>query len=77
MPMELLRDIAAGPFPLTLASENAIDKLRVLKAAGMVLATLPEPGVTQPAVVQELTGLGRASLKLRDVPWPEAESLPG
>lgn len=76
MPMELLRDIAAGPFPLTLASENAIDKLRVLKAAGMVLAWLPEPGAAQPAVVTELTGLGRASLKLRDVPRPEVQSLP-
>lgn len=41
MPMEFLREIAEGPFPLTVAGEQSLDKLRVLEAAGMVDATLP------------------------------------
>lgn len=66
MPMELLREIAAGPLPLSVDSESVIDKLRVLEAAGMVLATLPQPGAAgQPAMVREITGLGRATLKVK------------
>ena len=65
MPMEYLRDIAEGPFPLCVSDEQLIDKLRVLAAAGMVMASLPEPGTAGTAIVNELTGLGRATLKIR------------
>ncbi len=61
MPMEFLREIAGGPFPVSVTGETSLDKLRVLEAAGMVRATLPgdASGV---ATVHGLTGLGRAKL---------------
>lgn len=41
---------------------SCIDKLRVLRAAGMVVAQLPEVGQPGPAVVSQLTGYGRAAI---------------
>lgn len=61
MPMEFLREIAAGPFPVSVTGETSLDKLRVLEAAGMVVATLPAD-CTGVATVHSLTGLGRAKL---------------
>lgn len=61
MPMEFLREIAAGPFPVSVTGETSLDKLRVLEAAGMVVATLPAD-CTGVATVLSLTGLGRAKL---------------
>lgn len=66
MPLEFLREIAAAPLPHSVSSEDSIDKLRVLVAAGMVTADMPEPGRTGAALVRSVTGLGRASLKVRD-----------
>lgn len=62
MPMELLRQYARdGSLPARLTDEADIDKLRVLAAAGMVQAVIPdEPG--QPAHLVAITGLGRATL---------------
>lgn len=65
MPMELLREIAVNDLPFTVSSESGIDNLRVLVAAGMVRADLPEPGAEGSAVVYEITGFGRATLKAR------------
>lgn len=64
MPLEFLREIADGPFPVRVAGQEKIDKLRVLAAADMVIATIPDVGDPGPAWVSELTGLGRASLKV-------------
>lgn len=65
MPVELLQQIAESTLPLTLTSESAIDKLRVLVAADMVQAELPIPGFTGSAVVRTVTAYGRATLKAR------------
>jgi len=63
MPMEFLRDLANSEhFPLTVNDEADIDKVRVLRAAGMVEAHLPE-AAQQPARVIAITGLGRATLR--------------
>lgn len=64
MPLELLREIGDGPFPVKVVGEENIDRLRVLVAAEMVIATMPDVGDPGPGWVRELTGLGRASLKL-------------
>lgn len=64
MPMDYLRDIAGGPFPLQVTDQSGIDKVAVLVAAGMVIADVPEVGQPGVAVVRELTGLGRATVKV-------------
>lgn len=63
MPLEFLRPLAqCDQFPTLVTDEADIDKLRVLRAAGMVQATLPDtPG--QSACVTAITGLGHASLR--------------
>lgn len=62
MPLEYLREIAVGSLPLEVSDQDKIDKLRVLAAAGMVVAQLPEIGQSRPAIVSQLTGYGRAAL---------------
>ena len=69
VPLEFLSEIAAGPLPHVESTEASIDKLRVLVAAGMVTADMPEPGRSGAAVVRSITALGRASIK-RHVPAP-------
>ncbi len=68
MPLELLREIAEGTLPRRISDETQIDKVRVLAAAGMVIAELPDPDSSDSALVLTLTGLGRASLKIRTPP---------
>jgi hypothetical protein len=65
MPLEYLRSITCGPLPLQVIQEDRIDKLRVLVAADMVIADLPRPGHTEPAVVRGITRIGRAWLAAR------------
>jgi len=65
MPLELLREIVTGALPLEVASEVDIDKVRVLAAAGMILAQLPEVDQPGTALVLEVTGFGRATLKAK------------
>lgn len=65
MPLELLREIASGSLPLEVTSEPEIDKVRVLTAAGMIMAQLPEVGQAGTALVLEVTGFGRATLKAK------------
>lgn len=69
MPLEFLSEIASVPLPHVESSEASIDKLRVLVAAGMVTADMPEPGSSDAAVVRSITALGRASIK-RHIPAP-------
>lgn len=65
MPLEFLRELATSSLPLEVTSEAEIDKVRVLAAAGMILANLPDLDQPGPAVVRELTGFGRATLKAK------------
>lgn len=63
MPMEFLRKLAdCDRFPLHVSDEADIDKVRVLRAAGMLEAELPD-APQQPAQVTAITGLGRATLR--------------
>lgn len=71
MPMEFLREVAASSLPLSVTTESDIDKLRVLAAAGMVTAEIPEPGAIGTAKVLSVTGLGRATLKIRGRDTPD------
>lgn len=59
---QYLRDIASGPFSLEVTGQSALDKLRVLSAANMVVADLPRAGELGPALVHSITGCGRACL---------------
>lgn len=65
MPLEFLRELAIGSLPLEVTTEAEVDKVRVLTAAGMILADLPEVNRPGPAIVRELTGFGRATLKAK------------
>ena len=65
MPLELLRTIADAELPLTLSAEGDVDKVRVLAAAQMITASVPKPGAQEPAQIYAVTGLGRATLKVR------------
>ncbi|SFB74561.1 hypothetical protein SAMN05216344_102203 [Polaromonas sp. OV174] len=60
MPVELIREIADKRLPLTLTNPADIDKLRVLNAAGFVIARLPRVNEPQTrATVLALTAKGR------------------
>lgn len=43
VPFEYLREISKASLPLTVEAEAQIDKLRLLRAAGLVAAMLPHP----------------------------------
>lgn len=62
MPLEYLREIVARQLPLEVIDQSKVDRIRVLAAAGMIVADLPESGKTGPAVVHSITGYGRALL---------------
>lgn len=60
MPVELLKAIAIKSLPLTITNPAEIDKLRVLRAAGHVVAMMPLPGTDQSfARVLHITRKGR------------------
>lgn len=68
MPMELLHSIAQGGFPQAIEDPDDIDKLRVLAAACLVEAQLPDVhSHDQMARVLAITAEGRAALA-RDTP---------
>ena len=63
MPMELLKVLAQTPLPATVTALAEIDKLRVLRAAGLVAAMLPAPGARRGfARVLTITPKGREVL---------------
>ncbi len=68
LPLELLKEIAARPMPAVLKSKADIDKLRVLRASGLITAQIPEPDEDGPAEVLEITPLGRIALNIEDDP---------
>ena len=72
MPMELLRLIARQPLPYTVYAPADIDKLRVLRAAGLVSAFVPPAGPLpgggtshRPAQVLAITRQGHEALQNR------------
>lgn len=71
MPMELLRELAARSLPCTLTSEHDIDRARVLRAAGHIVALLPKPDSDhQFCRVLTLTAAGREALATDPVDLP-------
>jgi hypothetical protein len=63
MPMELLFALAQRGLPQTVHNPSDIDKLRVIAAAELVQARLPEVGAAeQKAEVLSITAQGRAAL---------------
>lgn len=64
MPMEYLRELERDALPLVESDVVNIDKLRVLRAAGMVEVQLPPvDSPCQKARVLYVTGLGCATLR--------------
>ncbi len=67
--MTLLHRLAAQELPIAVSSGAQVDALRILSLAGHVKAAIPKPvrtldGYEQPpAVVNEITSLGRSMLK--------------
>ncbi|EJE49730.1 hypothetical protein PMI14_05735 [Acidovorax sp. CF316] len=64
MPMEFMLELSQGELPRTVDDARGIDCLRVLAAANLVQAVLPEVGGTlQSAQVLAITAEGRAALR--------------
>lgn len=67
VPMELLRELVRRPLPCTLTSEADIDRLRVLRAAGYIVAMLPRPGSgSELGRVLAITAQGRELAQLQE-----------
>lgn len=84
MPMEYLRGLERDALPLVETNVVNIDKLRILRAAGMVEVRLPPvDSPQQNAQVLYVTGLGCATLRAcsvrsvgaRHVPHADMESF--
>lgn len=64
MPIELLRSLASSKLPMTVEDIGDIDRLRVLAAAGLVRAMLPDVGArVQRAEVLSLSPEGEETLR--------------
>jgi hypothetical protein len=67
--MTLLHRLAVQELPVAVSSGAQVDAVRILSLAGHVKATIPKPirtldGYEQPpAIVNEITSLGRSMLK--------------
>ncbi|MDF1485318.1 hypothetical protein PY257_09030 [Ramlibacter sp. H39-3-26] len=75
MSLELLREIAAKPLPLTVTDVRDIDRLRVLRAADLVAALLSAPGVEIGAFARVLaiTPQGHEALSQSVSPGPSLQ----
>ena len=62
MPLELLHQLVAESLPARVEAAPDIDKLRILRAAGLVRADLPDMlddgAIVGPALVHEITKYG-------------------
>ncbi|MFM9927569.1 hypothetical protein VLK31_31640 [Variovorax sp. H27-G14] len=78
--MNLLRTLAQAPMPCMAADPVQIDRLRVLQAAGLVDAHIPQPrrdGLTQdPAAVHAITPRGWKVLRTNRID-AELSQAPG
>lgn len=69
MPIDYLRTLRHDELPYPETDATNIDKLRVLRAAGMVDVELPDVDAPSPvARVIAVTGLGCATLRVHAVP---------
>lgn len=82
MPMKLLRQIAASHLPLTFYRPDEVDEVRVLCAAGMVIAVVPPqadsrllPG-NAPSAAQVLAMTQKGLEDLDDFSYPVAPKEP-
>ncbi|CAN7419703.1 hypothetical protein [Acidovorax sp. LjRoot194] len=62
MPLKFLREIEAGTLPKQVTKPGDIDLLRLLLHAGMIDAELPDAAGSGLAMVNRVTGFGRAWL---------------
>lgn len=77
MPMEYLQTLKPEIFPFVEVDMANIDKLRVLRAAGMVEVELPPvDSPRQNAQVLYITGLGCATLRARGALAPVPRRAP-
>lgn len=81
MTMNLLKQIAGSRLPVTFYREEDIDGVRLLRAAGLVVALVPSPsdpialsGSPTAAQVLALTQKGREELARFD--YPQSRSVP-
>ena len=69
MSMNLLRDLASQALPVEISDPGNIDAVRILIAAGLVVAMVPRPLRTKnrfeqpPATVTKVTRLGKQMLQ--------------
>lgn len=65
MPIALLRELAIQDLPATLTTEDDIDKVRVLRAAGLVVGMISAPANLKPfARVLAITSVGWQALQV-------------
>ena len=85
MAMDMLRQLAASPLPATFRTAAEIDQIKLLRAAGLVIALTPAPsessthsGPSDTAQVFAITEQGRQELARYalpgDMPAPHAPS---
>jgi hypothetical protein len=75
MAMDMLRQLAGAPLPATFRTSAEIDKIKLLRAAGLVIALTPAPsnaltfpGMTDAAQVLAITEKGREELAKFSLP---------
>ncbi|CAA2110535.1 hypothetical protein [Variovorax paradoxus] len=77
MTMNLLKQIAGSRLPLTFYRTTDIDQVRVLRAAGLVVAMVPSPAHASsgsPSVAQVLAITQKGREELAKVNYPESRS---
>ena len=82
MAMNLLQQLAASQLPVTLTSPLEVDQIRILRAAGLVIALTPAP--TDPLALsgggpmaQVLAVTKKGLEELGKFSYPAAQSPPG
>ena len=75
MAMDMLRQLAGSPLPATFRTPEEIDQIKLLRAAGLVIALTPAPsnlltlsGTTDAAQVLAITERGREELARFSLP---------
>ena len=72
MAMDMLRRLAASPLPANFHAAEEIDKVKLLRAAGLVIARSPpaanSSGTADSAQVLAITAKGREELARFDLP---------
>ncbi|CAN7381048.1 hypothetical protein [Variovorax sp. LjRoot178] len=71
MAMDMLRQLAGSPLPATFRTSEEIDRIKLLRAAGLVIALTPAPSGssgTDAAQVLAITERGREELARFSLP---------